>query len=1623
MSFAFSIDKYPTGLLREHRQDLEIALSGIDPMKLCNLFQQYGVVTNSLEERFGSLDHEKLDSGRKKRYLLQHIFDENDQIFLCKFMEVLFSLGGHVSQLCHSLLDELRAAGHNIKISGVAGCNESMKDLYLTESHIPRVLEILTEGSHKWEEISIALGLPKHKTEECRSGTSNISRLRNVLYMFITDNNEIPASLSSLKKALASDIVGLSPMALKLDHENLTHEHYSSPNVMRDIVEVEDGKSTLLEIPVSPFDSPLSYQWTKDGQVLCHHDYIISDYISGKQGYYGRDKPILFISYADQGKEGKYKCRVIYDCKEVNTEINLVVIYPPDKKHLLNLYSKFSELPESSWPPTVGNGSFINLALIRKENIGFHDSDYSVRGDMDDILGSKENVTYDSLFSQYTGGTLILIEGRPGSGKTTLVHKITRDWASKGYLRESKLIFLISLRILSSTSQDQTLFDILGQFYSKSKLEMLLHDIDESDGKGICFIIDGLDEFNSPSSVIHKLLNKTLLPLAMIIVASRPIATAPLRNSGKVTTNVEILGFTKGQVYKYIEEYPFASTTMRSELKTYLKSHRNVNHLCYLPVHVAMICFLYSRLGSDIPCTETKIYELFTILLILRHMKRDHSSDEINLTSFQDLTGSNKNIFNSICRLAFDMTVSSKQAIIQSNPENALSYIADSTVLSLGLITIDRVAEIFGYQHSYTFLHLTFQEYLAAVHIFNLGDSKQDNLITLYGGKKSMHKVWSFYCGMVNFNLKLHQFREIIWHSVRDSLYGVQCAFESQQQTCCESVVEIGEPENLAFSNKILTSADFNAIGYIMSKSEAVSSLNFNKCKFSEDDIEVLSTVAGRTIESVHYLTVHGGSEVNIFALNRLLLSLSWLEILDLHKLSVSDFALTLHIDVTLPKLRILKLPKTAPDLKVATLKILKFKSSVLEEVCCSYVPLPFVVHSKWNNLLVAFGFCVSHTPISLDVHNQCDLDFSLITPGRFSHCISVSLINCSVDDSDVSLLTEGMNNSLKIESLILDFNKISSKGATDIAVLFNICVNLKTLSLQCNDIGDSGAKSLANNLANCTELIELNLQCNAFGDEGAVAIVNSIKHYPNALNLYLYCARISEKGQAKVLQYHSSASVYSKEKMKQSWDVITLGGLDAVYCALECCTYLVQLKLQLGEIDPQYDYFPSDNWIYDLELEENFYDTNKLKLSFLVEKLKCSANLKELTLSNVSFQDINNVDYLMEGLKCCKMLQVLDLSSNCFSISSFSVFANNLSLLSDLQALKLSYTLYYLKESQSVEYEFFSSFSMINLEYISVHWNGIIILIKGLKSCINLKKLDLSINDISCYGAAVIADLLQSSRSLRELDLSHNSIGSGGIAILAKAARHNNQLQILNLAYNYWHYRRIRSHKIDCWTKHNSFSLLTSDMDYETAYFINLQTLDMSCNPLSSRVLELANELMYCISLQSLHLSENHLTSDDVIILCEGLKYCTSLRDLNLSSNKIGSEGTSALAGALICSSIESLDISMNSIGSSGAVGLADKSSYFYSLNSLDISSNSITSDYIPAIAEGLKQCKLLEYLNVSGNDISSTAVTALGSELKSCKILNHPQNEAIFDDLIYLLLLNWFNCTDPDPLLSSDF
>ena len=144
--------------------------------------------------------------------------------------------------------------------------------------------------------------------------------------------------------------------------------------------------------------------------------------------------------------------------------------------------------------------------------------------------------------------------------------------------------------------------------------------------------------------------------------------------------------------------------------------------MCYLPIHVVMITYLYEMMGTSLPQTETEIYHHFTLYTLVRsiYKRREADADElIVLQSFEELEGEDKNTFELILQLAFKATINSRQVFSRSEKEikELISGHRDTNDSKLGLIVVDRDYVKYGLDEIYTFLHLTFQEFLAGCHV------------------------------------------------------------------------------------------------------------------------------------------------------------------------------------------------------------------------------------------------------------------------------------------------------------------------------------------------------------------------------------------------------------------------------------------------------------------------------------------------------------------------------------------------------------------------------------------------------------------------------------------------------------------------------------------------------------------------------------------------------------------------------------------------------------------------------------------------------------------------------------------------------------------------------------------
>ncbi len=1080
-------------VLKDHEDYLlsVIKSKAVDLSK--KMFQSF-LISDSMIDQFSSLDHNRVEPQLQLRYLLRLVTQriQQDGSVGDKLLSLLESCGEH------SVCEFVRRS-----ISGDTqpGVTRECSDDSLGPEDMLWILEVLSEVSHKWENIAIALGLRTCQRKNIK-GEDNIINLSDVLEVWLSGGSTKPHTINTLTQALNSQLVGYGRLATKLLEqfkiaklpEEVSYITVSDTSRLpltiicqspRE-VEVEDGKSTLLLVQASHREN-VSYQWNKNGQPLA--DNLSCTGIHGD---------ILLINHTHQGTGGEYTCRVSSEEREVvSSKVTLTVLYPDEKKALLDLYSVNTRVSlEEAWPP-VGADMFINLFLIKPCQHNRHSNRR-----MNKVLDKTEKVEYEEVFRAYRSGSLVLVEGRPGSGKTTLVHKLIEDWADGTALVHAKLVFLVSLRSLCS-DQGDTLFSLLQPLYSSSgaSLESVISAIEKKNGEGVCFVFDGLDEYHpqgKDKTVVFRLLHKSYLPLAMVIVSSRPGALARLRQK-VVTQHIEVFGFTKEQIYEYIDKFPFGTRSDSSfgptKLKEYLKSHPNVLDMCYLPIHAAIICFVYQTKRGHLPHTQTQIYTEFARSMILRHLKRKDT--EVQLYSLKELPDSVCDSFSKLCLLAFNMTLEGKQ-VMNAREVSICEDTSPHGDWSLGLVTCNRTAQLYGVSTSYMFLHLTLQEFLAAYHIVNTEGEEKRELIEIQSQSHlTLYSMWTFYFGLETFESEkgLDIYHNVLSSSKTSTIY----VFESQQKVVCDEVVRLHPtmdylsddvPSNIQALQFVISNSSHLIRGIVLDHStlQQIQHLKFPELK-SLDVIPVSRSVY--TAISIDSTTVQ--------YLSRILTSCTQLEYACLYFDNLQTEGGGCLADL----LRYLV------NLEDLTLRLFRINSDVSERTCPGLVLVLNQIHclSRIKKLNIS-GWRMDLNCCKVLASNICQLN----------NIEYLTLCDNGIESDGAVCLASTFHHLTKLESLDLSRNTIGSDGAAHLVSSLHHCTTLKMLDLSNNNIGLDGATRLASQLHHLTKLDNLNLSYNNIGFDGAIRLASELHHLTELTDLSLAGSGIGVEGAIQVI-------------------------------------------------------------------------------------------------------------------------------------------------------------------------------------------------------------------------------------------------------------------------------------------------------------------------------------------------------------------------------------------------------------------------------------------------------------------------------------------------------------------------
>ena len=89
---------------------------------------------------------------------------------------------------------------------------------------------------------------------------------------------------------------------------------------------------------------------------------------------------------------------------------------------------------------------FINLTLMESNT-----SEWTIRRSIDSQLHGRYQLSLDEVVDSVKKGSKILMEGRPGVGKTTMLRHIAKQWAEGKLLQSFQFVILIRLGDIPSS--------------------------------------------------------------------------------------------------------------------------------------------------------------------------------------------------------------------------------------------------------------------------------------------------------------------------------------------------------------------------------------------------------------------------------------------------------------------------------------------------------------------------------------------------------------------------------------------------------------------------------------------------------------------------------------------------------------------------------------------------------------------------------------------------------------------------------------------------------------------------------------------------------------------------------------------------------------------------------------------------------------------------------------------------------------------------------------------------------------------------------------------------------------------------------------------------------------------
>ncbi|XP_028428496.1 NLR family CARD domain-containing protein 3, partial [Perca flavescens] len=345
----------------------------------------------------------------------------------------------------------------------------------------------------------------------------------------------------------------------------------------------------------------------------------------------------------------------------------------------------------------------------------------------------------------------VMTKGVAGIGKTVLTQKFTLDWAEDKANQDIQFTFPFTFRELNVLKEKKySLVELVHYFFSETK-EAGICRFEEFP---VVFIFDGLDECRLPLDFLNteiltdvtestsvdvlltNLIRGNLLPSARLWITTRPAAANQIP-SGCVDMVTEVRGFTDPQKEEYFRKR-FRDVKQADRIISHIKTSRSLHIMCHIPIFCWITAtvledMLKTREGGELPKTLTEMYIHFLVVQSkVKNIKYDGGAE-----MDQHWSPDTRKMMESLGKLAFEQLQKGNLIFYESDLTECGIDIRAASVYS-GVFTQIFKEERGLYQVKlFCFIHLSVQEFLAALHVHLTFTNSGVNLLS---GKQTTSK-------------------------------------------------------------------------------------------------------------------------------------------------------------------------------------------------------------------------------------------------------------------------------------------------------------------------------------------------------------------------------------------------------------------------------------------------------------------------------------------------------------------------------------------------------------------------------------------------------------------------------------------------------------------------------------------------------------------------------------------------------------------------------------------------------------------------------------------------------------------------------------------------------------------